>query len=457
MTRWTLDRVIWYSRGVGSTSTNPTRLKTLWSWLQPGLGIKRWIALLILGIFLTALGISIGASALSGEPSSAGVTSLPVGLVVGLILSVGLATSLLALFRLNRSLLSPYITPGRPVVEVVARHRRLGRGPKIVAVGGGTGLSMMLRGLKARTGNLTAIVTMADDGGSSGRLRDSLGLPPPGDLRSCLAALSDDEDLLTQLFQYRFLEGEELEGHSFGNLFIAALSGVTGSFDRGLLEAAKVLAIRGRVLPSTLADIALSADKTPTLESRAIRIQGESHIPEVPGQIRRVYLEPSDPPAYPEAIHALLNADMIVVGPGSLYTSVIPNLLVPDIADAMRSSRAFRVYVCNVATQVGETDSYDCEAHWTALTQHAGEGLVDVVVANDCLDVTLPEGVSLVAPPAQGLKDVPYYAADLVDHDRAGRHRSESLAEVLISLLEERTGPLEWPKVEHIERVSELN
>ena len=448
---------LWYSRGVYGNPKKHTRLSTLWSWLQPGLGIKRWIVLLVVGIFLTALGISFGASAFSGNSGFENATSLPVGMVVGALLFAGLAASLMALFRLNRSLLSPYVRPGRPVVEVVARHRRLGRGPKIVAIGGGTGLSTLLRGLKVRTGNLTAIVTMADDGGSSGRLRRSLGLPPPGDLRSCLAALSDDEDLLTQLFQYRFLEGEELEGHSFGNLFIAALSGVTGSFDRGLLEAARVLAIRGRVLPSTMADVSLSADKMPTLEARAIRVQGESHIPKVPGQIRRVYLEPSDPPAYPEAIHALLNADMIVIGPGSLYTSVMPNLLVPDIADAVRSSRAFRAYICNVATQPGETDNYDCEAHWTALAEHAGEGLVDVVVANDCLEVALPEGVSLVVPPEQGLKDVPFYSADLVDHDSAGRHHSKQLADILISLLEERTGPLEWPKVEHIERVSELN
>ncbi len=442
---------------MGAKSTDHTRLRTLWSWLQPGLGIKRWIALLIVGIFLTALGISIGASALSGEPSFTDVTSLPVGVIASLVGLTGVAASLFALFRLNRSLLSPYVKPGKRVVEVVARHRRLGRGPKIVAIGGGTGLATLLRGLKTHTGNLAAIVTMADDGGSSGRLRRSLGLPPPGDLRSCLAALSDDEDLLTQLFQYRFLEGEELEGHSFGNLFIAALSGVTGSFDRGILEAGRVLAIRGRVLPSTLADVSLAADKTPALESRTIRVEGESRIPEVPGQIRRVYLEPSDPPAYPEAIHALLNADMIIIGPGSLYTSVLPNLLVPDIADAVRSSRAFRVYVCNVATQKGETDDYDCEAHWTALAHHTGDGLVDVVVANDCLDTALPKGVSLVGPPAEGLRDVPFYAADLIDHDNPWRHHSEQLAERLISLLEERTGPLEWPKAAQVEQVGELN
>ena len=429
----------------------------LWSWLQPGLGVKRWLALLVVGILLTALGLSIGFSALSGEPSAFRIPSLPDSATIALLLTLGVTASLLAIFRLNRSLLSPYVRPGRPVVEVVARHRRLGRGPKIVAIGGGTGLSTLLRGLKAYTGNLTAIVTMADDGGSSGRLRRSLGLPPPGDLRSCLAALSEDEDLLTQLFQYRFLKGEELEGHSFGNLFIAALTGVTGSFDMGLLEAGRVLSIRGRVLPSTLANIALVADKTPGFDAPAIRIEGESRIPEVPGQIRRVYLEPPDPPAYPETIHALLNADMIVIGPGSLYTSVIPNLLVPDIADAVRSSRAFRVYVCNVATQKGETDNYDCEAHWTAISAHAGDGLADVVVANDCLDPGLPDSASLVAPPENGLSEAPYYSTDLVDHERPWRHNSSELAERLISLLEERTGPLEWPQVEPVESISGLN
>ena len=425
----------------------PARLRLLWRWLQPGLGVKRWLVVLVVAIALLGLGLATGLLSLYRiEPNPLHpelLASIPAGLLAGFFVAVGLASALLAIFRLNNSLLSPYVRPGRPVVDVVAAHRKLGRGPKVVAIGGGTGLSTLLRGLKKHTANLTAIVTMADDGGSSGRLRRSLGLPPPGDLRACLAALSNDEDLLTQLFQYRFLEGEELDGHSFGNLFIAALSGVTGSFDRGIKEAGRVLSIRGRVLPSTLANVALVADKTPALDVQAIRVQGESRIPEVPGKIRRIYLEPADPPAFPEAIHALLNADMIVIGPGSLFTSVLPNLLVPDIANAVRSSRAFRVYVCNVATQQGETDRYDCLDHWVALREHGGEGLVDTLVANDCTDLPLAGPSIAVRPSSNGVLGIPTYLADLVDHQRPWRHDSDQLADSLIALLEEQTGPLE--------------
>jgi uncharacterized cofD-like protein len=424
------------------------------------LGVKRWLAVLVFGIGLTGLGLASALLLSYDPPPSTDWLALPLleplsaGLRATLVTLAGIAASLLSILRLNRSLLLPYIRPGRPVVEVVAKHRRLGRGPRIVAIGGGTGLSTLLRGLKDHTRNLTAIVTMADDGGSSGRLRKSLGLPPPGDLRACLAALSDDEDLLTQLFQYRFLKGEELEGHSFGNLFIAALTGVTGSFDEGILEAGRVLSISGRVLPSTLSDVALAADK---FDIQAVRVEGESRIPEVPGRIRRIFLEPSDPPAYPAAIHAILKADMLVIGPGSLYTSVLPNLLVSDIADAIRSSRAFRVYVCNVATQKGETEHYNCGDHWRAIVDHAGDGLVDLVVANDCLDARMPDDATAVDPPENGLVDIPVYTTDLVNHERPWRHDAGQLAERLISLLEERTGPLELPQMEQLESIGGLN
>lgn len=368
----------------------------------------------------------------------------------------GGAVLLLAVIRLNRSLLAPYVSTGRPLVEAVAEHRRLGRGPRIVAIGGGHGLSTLLRGLKHHSTNLTAIVTMADDGGSSGRLRRSLGLPPPGDLRNCLAALSDDEKLLTQLFQYRFRRGEELEGHSFGNLFIAALAGVTGSFDRGLLEAGRVLSIRGRVLPSTLKDVALLADKTPVMDVQAVRIEGESQITGAPGRIRHVYLEPSEPPAYPLAIHSILNAEMLLIGPGSLYTSLLPNLLVPDIVHAIRASKAFKVYVCNVATQPGETDGYDCEAHLGAIERHVGRGLVDLMLANDTVEGELPEGISRVPASPNG-QSVPVHLADLIDGDRPWRHDATKLAETLIALLEERTGPLDLPPLDELEPSSGLN
>lgn len=438
------------------------RWRLFWRWFQPGLGVKRWLLVIVAGTALIGLGLAILLlDYYRTHPDATwlyilSLRAFPRWLRAVFLGGAGLGLLLVAVFRLNRSLLAPYVSRGRPLVEMVAEHRRLGRGPRIVAVGGGHGLATLLRGLKHHTTNLTAVVTMADDGGSSGRLRRSLGLPPPGDVRNCLAALSDDEQLLTQLFQYRFRKGEELEGHSFGNLFIAALAGVTGSFDRGLLEAARVLTIRGRVLPSTLADVALLADKLPVMDVHAVRVEGESRIPGVPGRIRRVYLEPNEPPAYPLAIQALLNAEMIVLGPGSLYTSLLPNLLVPDIPHAVRASRAFKVYVCNVATQPGETDGYDCGAHLRAIEEHVGSGLIDLVLANDVTSPTLPPSVTPVTAESNGNR-VPVHSTDLVDDVQPWRHDAAKLAETLIALLEERTGPLELPTLDEIEARPGLN
>lgn len=411
--------------------------------------MKRWLVLIVIGTALLGLGVAIvmldiyRANPESELLALISMAALPRVLRAFVLGSLGVAVLVYAVFRLNRSLLAPYMRPGKPVVEAVAQHRRLGRGPKIVAIGGGTGLSTLLRGLKKGTGNLTAIVSVADDGGSSGRLRQSLGLPPPGDIRACLAALSNDENLLTQLFQYRFSEGDDLGGHSFGNLFIAAISDVTGSFQEGVMEAGRVLAIRGQVLPSTASTINLVADKVLSTEREAVRIEGESRLSSGPGKIRRVQLEPNDPPAYPPAIQAILNADMIVIGPGSLYTSILPNLLVPDITKAIRASRAFKVYVCNVATQPGETDKYNCPEHWLAVEAHIGREIVDIIIANDNLSGELPEGVQAVDPCIDGNSPEPLYVTDLVDPDLPSRHDPDLLAEALIALLEERTGPLD--------------
>lgn len=411
--------------------------------------MKRWLVLIVIGTALLGLGVAIvmldiyRANPESELLALISMAALPRVLRAFVLGSLGVAVLVYAVFRLNRSLLAPYMRPGKPVVEAVAQHRRLGRGPKIVAIGGGTGLSTLLRGLKKSTGNLTAIVSVADDGGSSGRLRQSLGLPPPGDIRACLAALSNDENLLTQLFKYRFSEGDDLGGHSFGNLFIAAISDVTGSFQEGVMEAGRVLAIRGQVLPSTASTINLVADKVLSTEREAVRIEGESRLSSGPGKIRRVQLEPNDPPAYPPAIQAILNADMIVIGPGSLYTSILPNLLVPDITKAIRASRAFKVYVCNVATQPGETDKYNCPEHWLAVEAHIGREIVDIIIANDNLSGELPEGVQAVDPCIDGNSPEPLYVTDLVDPDLPSRHDPDLLAEALIALLEERTGPLD--------------
>jgi uncharacterized cofD-like protein len=426
------------------------------------LGVKRWLLLMVLSTALIGLGLAvILLDIYRAYPSSPWLRILSLSDLPRVVraIFIGGTGALLLVFsaiRLNRSLMAPYVRPGTSVVEVVAEHRRLERGPKVVAIGGGTGLSTLLRGMKLMTSNIVAIVTMADDGGSSGRLRRSLGLPPPGDLRNCLAALSDDEDLLTRLFQYRFLDGDELGGHSFGNLFIAALAGATGSFDRGILEAGRVLAIRGKVIPATLRDVALVAEKSPAFDTHAIRIEGESSIPTFPGRIKRVQLEPDDPPAYPEALHAILNADLVVIGPGSLYTSILPNLLIPDIVAALKATRAFRVLICNVATQIGETDGFSCSKHLEAIESHVGTGIIDQVVANDCFDEKLPDGISWVQD-SNGVKRIPIHKTDLINRDRPSHHDPIKLSEALISLLEERTGPLDLPPLDDYDNVGELN
>lgn len=432
-------------------------------WLEPGIGVKRWLLLMTLGTALIGLGLAyILLDLYRANPDSPFLTTISLTVLprwarAVLLGAIGIGLLLFGGLRLNRTLLAPFLRPGRPVVDVVAEHRRLGRGPKVVAVGGGNGLATLLRGLKEHTTNLTAIVTVADDGGSSGRLRRDLGLPPPGDVRNCLAALSDDEGLLTQLFQYRFLDGPGLEGHSFGNLFIAALAGVTGSFDRGVLEAGRVLRIRGQVLPATLSDVALVADKTPALDAQAVRVEGESRIPAFPGRIYRVHLEPGEPPAYPEAIRAVLGADMIVIGPGSVFTSVLPNLLVPDLAQAIRASRAFKVYVCNVAAQPGETDGFDCLQHLEALEGHVGPGLIDGILVNTARPERLPEHVQPV-PLTEGRPSaVTSFPADVIDLDRPWRHDSEKLAHVLLRLLEERTGPLDMTPIDRAQAPNHLN
>ncbi len=438
------------ANGLRSNGHPQRRWRLIARWLEPGLGVKRWIAVLTLGTTLIGLGIAVILldiyRAYPDSPLMAilSLRALPRELRALLLGGVGILVIIWAIFSLNRALLAPYLRPGHSVVEAVSEHRRLGRGPKIVAIGGGTGLSTLLRGLKNHTGNLTAIVSVADDGGSSGRLRRSLGLPPPGDIRACIAALSQDEALLTQLFQYRFREDEELGGHSFGNLFIAALSSVTGSFEEGVMDAGRLLGIRGQVIPATASKIQLVADKTLATSSEAVRIEGESRIPDMPGRIKRVQLEPNDPPAYPLALQALLNADMIVIGPGSLFTSIMPNLLVPDVVKAIQSSRAFKVFVCNVATQPGETDHLNCCQHVEAIMAHVGSPLVDLVVANDHLIDRMPEGVQAVEPSFEQDFSCPLYKTDLIDETQPTRHDANKLAETLITLLEEHTGPLEW-------------
>ncbi len=324
-------------------------------------------------------------------------------------------------------------------------------GLHIVAIGGGTGMPQLLRGLRAYTDNITAIVTVADDGGSSGRLRQQMGVLPPGDFRNNIAALSDAEDLMTRLFQYRFAKHDlsgaanELAGHSFGNLFIATMAAVTGSFEKGLAECSRVLAVRGRVLPSTLENIILCAEIAHThpngSETWTI-VEGESHVPEAGGRIQRVFLKPEHPRAYPEVIRWILQADLIVAGPGSFFTSVIPNLLVPAIRDAICATTVPRIYLCNVATQPGETDHYTVSDHMAQLRRHAGDAFT-TVLANDNYNPTQPpytigDWVTLPHPNAA----IPYrlFTGDLVDDKRPWHHNPQKLAARLMTVYSELTG-----------------
>lgn len=308
--------------------------------------------------------------------------------------------------------------------------------PKVVAIGGGTGLSTLLRGLKAHTPLITAIVTVADDGGSSGRLRRELGLLPPGDFRNCIAALADDEALITQLFQYRFGQGNGLDGHSFGNLFISALAAVTGSFERAILEASRVLAVQGRILPSTLEDVTLVADLKARDNAAApslTRVKGESAIPRAGQPIERVFLRPEGARAYPEAVRALLDADLIVAGPGSLFTSVLPNLLVQDIRQAVKASPALKLYICNVATQPGETEHFDVGQHAGTLQRHVGRGLFPYVLANDqptsSDEQPQLQPVAMRYPTDDGYEVI---VATVIDGSAPWRHNSKELAEQIM-------------------------
>ena len=247
---------------------------------------------------------------------------------------------------------------------------------------------MLLRGIKKYTNNITAVVTVGDDGGSSGRLREDMGILPPGDIRNCIAALADDDDLITELFQYRFKKGEGLEGHSFGNLFLTALCAITGNMVKAVKESSNVLNIRGVVLPATLDDMKLGAE----FEDGTI-VKGESNIPEARKQIKKLFTEPAHCQALPEVIDAILGADLIILGPGSLYTSVIPNLLVDGIVEAIMQSKAKKIYVCNIMTQPGETDAYSVASHVNALLNHSrGQKIIDAVLVNNSLPANISEG-----------------------------------------------------------------
>ena len=352
-------------------------------WLMPGLQVKRWFALIFLGSILMTFGVLILFDIKPVFYTMEFIRNIAMNIstewMAFAIVMFGAGIFFKGWQKTNLSMIDG--SDKHSILEALYRRRKLNRGPKIVAVGGGTGLSMLLRGIKHITNNITAVVTVGDDGGSSGRLREEMGVLPPGDIRNCIAALADDEDLITKLFQYRFKSGEGLEGHSFGNLFLTALCSITGDLVRAVKESSNVLSIRGRVLPSTLDDMKLVAE----MEDGRI-IHGESNIPEAHGKIKRLFTDPQNCKALSDVITAIKDADLIILGPGSLYTSVIPNLLIREISEEIANSNAKKIYVCNIMTQPGETDNYSVYDHVNALMQHAeSKNIIDTVLVNDFL------------------------------------------------------------------------
>ncbi len=419
-------------------------------WLYVGLHIKRWLALLAIAVAIMGLGFAYILREVYVSYTFPEWTAyltlqfIPRWARGVLFISLALGLSIFSGWQLNRSLahaLLPASTGGqRDIFNLVYQNRTRDRGPRVVAIGGGTGLSNLLRGLKQYTSNLTAIVTVADDGGSSGRLRRDLHVIPPGDIRNCIAALADAEPLVTELFQYRFDEraGDGIAGHSFGNLFITAMAEVTGNMEAAITETSRVLAVRGQILPSTLDDVMLAA----RFADGSI-IRGESQLPSTGAPPSEVWIEPRDSAAHPGAVRALLEADLIVVGPGSLYTSVLPNLLVPGIGRALRESRAHKVYISNVATQRGETDGYSAADHYAALRRHLGDdALVDMVLANSNLpaEPLNPEWQSdaVLAPGDADYGTARLVLADIVDHERRYRHNGDALASLVMRAYFER-------------------
>jgi uncharacterized cofD-like protein len=418
----------------------------LMRWFLPGLGVKRWLFVAVLGAVLFVNGASRW---LTDEGAHVGVNEI-VDWMVGdffppadlsyVFLVLGFVLVALGIWRWLNSIVMAVRPHGTERMIDALLDSRLKRGYKIVTIGGGTGLSTMLRGLKKHTTNLTAIVTVSDDGGSSGRLQKELGVLPPGDIRNCLVALSDDEALVTDLFRYRFTEGDGLSGHSFGNLFLAAMTDITGNFDDAIKASSRVLNIKGRVLPATLAVAQLCAE----LADGTI-IEGESNISKSTAPIARVFLDPPYAQPLDEVIAAIRDADAIVLGPGSLYTSIMPNLLVQRVAKEIEAANAVKIYVCNVMTQPGETVNYTASRHAEALLENAKARVFDIVIVNDELprklldryagERQLPVVVDKARLDRLGLQTV---RASVISETETVRHDPEKLAAVVIGVIDQQ-------------------
>jgi uncharacterized cofD-like protein len=428
-------------------------------WLTPGIGVKRWLVVVFAGLLLLAVGFAHFLRQITRDFAPTGLAGgvidlltlqfLPFALRGFIAMTVGVGLVAIGCYRTVRVLTDPLRStdPDQPLVELIYQKRFLARGPRIVAIGGGTGLSTLLRGLKEHTSNLTAIVTVADDGGSSGVLRTELGIPPVGDIRNCIVALADAEPLMSEVMQYRFPvaeagEPQGLGGHALGNLLIAAMTAVEdGDFEDGIRLMNRILAVRGKVVPVSPTPLTLHA----RLLDGAV-VDGQSQIMRTSG-IDQVWLTPDDVRPSEDALAAIAEAELIVLGPGSLYTSLLPSLLIPGIRDAVEAAIAPRIFVCNVATQAGETTGFDLAAHVDALVAHTSPGLIDIVLANDHV-VLYPSGAGPTDPPnAVKLRWPPARVPaprliidDVVDPDNAHHHQPANLAAAIIRAFEAEMG-----------------
>ena len=399
-------------------------------WLYPGMLIKRWIFFTIIGVFLISMGFTV-------VISEQLIASKTFG---SIIVFIGIVCVISGIKRMIRSFISVLLpNEDERLVDRFFSKRVLAKGIKVVAIGGGHGLSTLLQGLKRYTNNITAIVTVADDGGSSGRLREEFDVLPPGDIRNCLVALANETALLGDLFQFRFKEGgQALKGHNFGNLFITAMTRVTGDFEKAIKESSKVLAIRGKVVPSTTAKVILSAK----FKDGSI-IQGESKIPEKQSPIQNMFIEPVDCIPTDDAITAIREADVIVMGPGSLYTSILPNLLIKGLAQEIQKSKVKKIYICNVMTQPGETDHYKLSDHLKAIIKHTGRGIVDYVVVNNqkvptnLLAKYEKEGAYPVSNDKAEMKrlGVKIVKANIINSQDYIRHNPKRLAKIILDIV----------------------
>jgi uncharacterized cofD-like protein len=424
----------------------------LLKWLYPGMKFKRWLALFALGVVFVSIGLAfvfnykyIGdfeEEIFKIVYMTTGSYDYTMTAIVGTVITaVGIAIMLVAMRLIIRSVISVLLPDNSEnLVDLIYENRKLEKGPSVTVIGGGHGLSVLLRGIKKQTKNVTAVVTVADDGGSSGRLREDFGMVPPGDLRNCLVALADTEPLMEKLFQHRFGGSGDLAGHSFGNLFIAAMTEVLGDFEQALKESSKVLAVRGRVLPASTQRVRLIA----TMTDGTI-VEGESKIPEAGKTIDRVHLYPAEVVPAQSVLDAITDADVIVLGPGSLYTSVLPNLLVDDVAETLRRSRAMKIYICNVMTQPGETSGYTASMHAKAIIDHAGPGVIDYIIVNskpvseEAQKKYAAEQSYPVAVDEDGLAElgVRYLKADIISQDNPAHHDADKLAANIMELYRE--------------------